>query len=261
MAAQKSAISVGMIYIPVTMQKSTRDIGVSFNQLCKSEDGQFSRIKYQKICPSCNKEVKSSDIIKGYEYDKGKYVTVSNDELERIKTKKDKTIHVIHFAKMSEIDSIFFDRNYYLMPDGGGEKAFELFRQALLSLKKVAVAKTVIGSKEELLVLYPTKEGIISRILYYQEEIIPPPNVFKAQINKKELEMAKTLITSMTEKFDIRKYYDEYQEKLKEAIQEKIEGQEIVAVASEEPPLSVIDLMSALQQSIDMSKNNPVNPS
>ena len=80
MAAQKSAISVGMIYIPVTMQKSTRDIGVSFNQLCKSEDGQFSRIKYQKICPTCNKEVKCSDIIKGYEYDKGKYVTVSNDD-------------------------------------------------------------------------------------------------------------------------------------------------------------------------------------
>lgn len=261
MANQKSAISVGMIYIPVSLQKSTREIGVSFNQLCKGEDNQFSRIKYQKICPSCNKEVSSKDIIKGYEYDKGKYVTISNDELERIKTKKDKTIHVLHFAKMSEVDSILFDRNYYLIPEIGGEKAYELLRQALLTSKKVGIAKIVLGNKEELLILYPTKTNIIAKMLFFNEEIVPSPAISKVTVDKNELNMAKMLIDSMTDKFDIEKYHDEYQEKLKEAIQEKIQGQEVVAVTNDDTPTTVIDLMTALQQSIDMTKQNPVNPS
>lgn len=255
MASQKSAISVAMIYIPVSLQKSTRETDVSFKQLCKDENNKFSRIKYQKICPNCNKEVSSKDIIKGYEYDKGKYVTISNDELERIKTKKDKTIHVIHFAKMSEIDSILFDRNYYLVPEPGGEKAFELFRQALLTLKRVAVAKTVMGTKEELLILYPTKNGIVSKILFYQNELVSPPSFYKVQVDKKEIDMAKVLIESMTEKFDLRKYEDEYQEKLKQAIQEKIDGQEIVSVADDIVPNNMVDLMTALQQSIELTKN------
>ena len=102
--AHKSAISVGLIYVPVSLYKTTRNTAISFNQLCKDENGKYQRIKYQKLCPSCNSEVKSSDIIKGYEYEKGKYVTISNDELERIKSKTDKTIHVLHFAKMTDID-------------------------------------------------------------------------------------------------------------------------------------------------------------
>lgn len=102
--AHKSAISVGLLYIPVGLYKTTRDISISFNQLCKDSK---ERVRYKKYCPSCDKEVKNEDIIKGYEYEKDKYVTFTQDEIEKIKTKKDKTIHVEHFAKMSEIDSIF----------------------------------------------------------------------------------------------------------------------------------------------------------
>lgn len=108
--AHKSAISVGLLYIPVGMYKTTRNASISFNQLCKDSK---ERIRYKKYCPSCDKEIKNEDIVKGYEYEKGKYVTFTSDELEKIKTKKDKTIHVEHFAKMSEIDSILFDKNYY----------------------------------------------------------------------------------------------------------------------------------------------------
>ena len=96
-----------------------------FNQLCKDS---HEKVKYKKICPSCNKEVINDDIIKGYEYEKGKYVTFTEDELEKIKTQKDKTIHVEHFAKMSEIDTIYYEKNYYLVPEPGAEKAYELFR-------------------------------------------------------------------------------------------------------------------------------------
>ena len=251
--AHKSAISVGLIYVPVSLYKTTRNTAISFNQLCKDENG-----KYQKLCPSCNSEVKSSDIIKGYEYEKGKYVTISNDELERIKTKTDKTIHVLHFAKMTDIDQLYYDKNYYIVPEPGGEKAFELLRQALLSQKKVAIAKTVMGTKEELIVLYPTKTDIIAKILFFQEEIQPAPTINKVSVDKNELEMAKTLINSMTDKFAPEAYHDEYQAKLHDAIQTKINGQEVV-VADDSQPNSVIDLMSALQQSIDLANTQASN--
>ena len=255
--AHKSAISVGMLYVPVSLHKTTRETGISFNQLCKDDSGKHQRIKYQKICPSCGKEVKSNEIIKGFEYEKGKYVTITEDELERIKTKKDKTIHVIHFAKITDVDPIMFDRDYYLVPESGGEKAFELLRQALLSSKKIAIAKTVMGNKEELVALYPTKNDIIAKILFFKEEIQPIPSINKVQVDKKELEMAKTLIASMTEPFKAEEYEDEYQAKLREAIQTKINGQEIV-VAGNEQPTTAIDLMSALQQTLEMANNHSI---
>lgn len=252
--AHKSAISVGLIYIPVDLFKTTRDISISFNQLCKDT---HQRVRYKKYCPSCNKEVKSDDIIKGYEFEKDRYVTITEEELEKIKTKKDKTIHVLHFAKMEDVDSIYFEKNYYVVPHTGGEKAFELFRQALLTEEKVAIAKTVIGTNESLIVLYPTNDGIIAKMLYYQEEIQEIPKLqAKVELDENELMMAKTLISSMTKEFDISAYHDEYQERLREAIQKKIEGQEIVDV-DENRPDNVIDFMDALKKTIEMNKNNP----
>lgn len=252
MAAHKSAIAVGLLYIPVSLQKSTRDISISFNQLTKDT---HERIQYKKYCPNCTKEVPGSNIIKGYEYEKGKYVVIDNDELEKIKTKKDKTIHIEHFAKLSEVDQIYYEKNYYLVPEPGAEKAYELLRQAMLSQKEVAVAKTVIGTTEQLLVLYPTKDIIIGKTLFYQEEIqtIPKPGI-NVRIEKNELEMAKTLITSMTKSFDISAYHDEYQERLREAIQQKIQGQEIVS-ADSGAPNNIIDLMEALKGTIEMTKD------
>lgn len=252
--AHKSAISVGLIYIPVDLFKTTRDISISFNQLCKDT---HQRVRYKKYCPSCNKEVKSDDIIKGYEFEKDRYVTITEEELEKIKTKKDKTIHVLHFAKMEDVDSIYFEKNYYVVPHTGGEKAFELFRQALLTEEKVAIAKTVIGTNESLIVLYPTDDGIIAKMLYYQEEIQEIPKLqAKVELDENELMMAKTLISSMTKEFDISAYHDEYQERLREAIQKKIEGQEIVDV-DENRSDNVIDFMDALKKTIEMNKNNP----
>ncbi len=249
--AHKSAISVGLLYIPVGLYKTTRDTSISFNQLCKDT---HEKIKYKKYCPSCNKEVSNDDIIKGYEYEKGKYVTFSTEELEFIKSKKDKTIHIEHFAKMSEIDNLLFDKNYYLIPEPGAEKAYELLRQSLLSKKTVAVAKTVLGTSENLLVVYPTKECLIAKILFYQEEIQEmPKSPVKVDVTKQELDMAKTLIDNMTQKFDISSYHDEYQEKLREAITTKINGNEIVA-SDTGSQNNIINLMEALQKSVEMSK-------
>lgn len=252
--AHKSAISVGLLYIPVGLYKTTRDTGISFNQLCKDS---HERIRYKKYCPSCNKEISNDDIIKGYEYEKGHYVTFTDDELDRIKSQKDKTIHIEHFAKMSEIDTLLFDKNYYMVAEPGAEKAYELLRQSLLSKKEVAVAKTVLGTSEDLLVLYPTKECIIAKILYYQDEIQELPKSYsKIDISKQELDMAKSLIDSMTKKFDISAYQDEYQERLQAAITTKINGNEIISTDTGNVPNNVINLMEALQRSVELAKNS-----
>ncbi len=249
--SHKGAISLGLLYIPVGLYTSTRENDIKFNQLCIDTK---ERVKYKKYCPSCNKEVKTEDIIKGYEYENDKYVIMTEDEIEKIKTKKDKTIHVLRFVKLSEIDSIYYERNYYAIPETGAEKAFELLRTAMLSEQKVALAKTVIGTKENLIVLYPTEDGIIAKTLFYQDEIATvPKQITHTELNEAEVTMAKTLINSMTGPFEASMYKDEYQERLRDAIMQKIHGEDIVA-ADTSAPSNVIDLMEALQRTLAMSQ-------
>lgn len=254
--SHKGAISLGLLYIPVGLYTSTRDNDVKFNQLCKDTR---ERVKYKKYCPSCNKEVKPDEIIKGYEYENEKYVIMTEEELEKIKTKKDKTIHIIQFVNLSEIDQIFYERNYYAIAETGGEKAFELLRSAMLAEKKVALAKTVIGTKENLIVLYPTEEGIIAKTLFYQDEVVAiPKQIAPVELNDAEVTMAKTLIDSMTKPFDASLYKDEYQERLRDAIMQKIHGEDIVALDTSAPN-NVIDLMEALQRTLAMSQDQKLS--
>lgn len=179
---------------------------------------------------------------------------MTDEELEKIKTKKDKTIHIIQFAKMSDVNMIYYEKDYYAVPEVGAEKAYELLRQALLSQKKVAIAKTVMGTNEKLLVLYPTKDGIIVKTLFYQDEIVAMPKpVQKLKLDENELNMAKMLIENMTKPFVAEEFQDEYQARLREAIMKKIQGQEIVAVDTSGPS-NVIDLMEALQKSLELSQ-------
>lgn len=249
--AHKGSISMGLVLIPVGMYKTTQDNDIHFNQLEKESK---ARIKYKKYCSHCGKEVTSADIIKGYEYEKNKYVVMTDEELEKIKTKKDKTIHIIQFAKMSDVNMIYYEKDYYAVPEVGAEKAYELLRQALLSQKKVAIAKTVMGTNEKLLVLYPTKDGIIVKTLFYQDEIVAMPKpVQKLKLDENELNMAKMLIENMTKPFVAEEFQDEYQARLREAIMKKIQGQEIVAVDTIGPS-NVIDLMEALQKSLELSQ-------
>jgi Uncharacterized conserved protein len=175
--------------------------------------------------------------------------------MEKIKTKKDKTIHIIQFVNLVEIDQIYYERNYYAIPETGAEKAFELLRNAMLSEQKVALAKTVIGTKENLIVLYPTENGIVAKTLFYQDEIVTvPKQVTHTELNEGEVTMAKTLVNSMTKPFDASQYKDEYQERLRDAIMQKIHGEDIVAVDTSAPS-NVIDLMEALQRTLAMSQD------
>lgn len=250
-AAHKGAISFGLVYIPVDLYTATQDAGVSFNQLhkeCKS------RIRYKKVCPVCNVELRPEDIVKGFEYEKDKYVVMYDEDFENIKTEKDKTIYIINFIDLNDIDPIYYEKTYYVVPDGS-DKAYNLLKKAMESEHKVAIAKTVIGTKEHLLTIRPARDELLIETMYFSEEIKAIPKPYSTvEVNQSELDMAKMLINNMAGEFRPELYKDEYSDRVKEAIREKISGEEVVQVQPEQRA-TVIDLMDALKKSVELSRN------
>ena len=231
------------------MYTATQDNDIHFNQLHKEDQ---SRVRYKKICSHCEKELKSEDIIKGYEYDKNRYVVISEEEIDKIKTEKDKSIQILHFAELNQISPVYYDKTYQAIPDTGGEKAFELLRTALIREQKIAIGKTVIGTKDRLMAIIPREDGMLISTMFYQDDIkeLQKPYTIP-DVNEQELKMAQTLINSMDTPFDPEQYKDEYQDKLKELIETKIAGKEIVTATQTEQTGKVIDLMDALKASIE----------
>ena len=251
--ANKTVISFGLVAIPISMYTATQDNDIHFNQLHEDDN---SRIKYKKTCSHCGKEIVTKDLIKGYEYDKDHYVVVTDDEMEKIKTEKEKSIQIMHFAQLNQISPIYYDKTYQAVPEAGGDKAFELLRVALMSEQKIAIGKTVMGTRETLLAIIPRSDGILISKMFYEDEIKDLPKSYtKPEIIDAELTMAKALINSMVTPFEPSKYKDEYQVKLRELLETKIAGKEIVASKSEEPS-NIINLMDALKASLEQNKAN-----
>ncbi|MDV3429444.1 MAG: Ku protein [Bacillota bacterium] len=251
--AHKSVISFGLVAIPISMYTAVQDNDIHFNQL-HEEDKE--RIKYKKVCSHCGKEISSKDIIKGYQYDPDHYVVVTDDDLEKIKTEKEKSIQILHFAELNQISPVYFDKSYQAIPEAGGDKAFELLREALMAQQKVAIGKTVMGTKETLLAIIPREEGIIISTMFYEDEIKDLPKGYnKPELSEAELNMAKTLINSMDTPFNPSEYKDEYQIKLRALLETKIEGKEIVS-PKDEAPNNIINLMDALKASIEQNKKD-----
>lgn len=171
--SHRGAISFGLVHIPVGLYTATQENDIRFNQLCR-EDG--SRIQYKKVCSHCGKEVTSSkDIVKGFAFAPGQYVTITDEEFEKIKTEKDRTIQILHFSDLRGIRPIYFDKTYHVIPEQGGDKAFELLRKAMLDEEKVAIAKTVLGQSEKLLCLIPTSKGMLVETLFFADEVREAP--------------------------------------------------------------------------------------
>jgi DNA end-binding protein Ku len=253
--AHKSVISFGLVAIPIAMYTATQDNDIHFNQLHK-EDG--SRIRYKKTCANCGKEITSADIVKGYEYDKDHFVVITDEEIEKIKTEKEKSIQILHFAQLNQISPVYYEKTYQATPEPGGEKAFELLRAALMTEQKIAIGKTVLGTKDTLMAIIPREDGILIATMFYADEIkeLPKGNS-KPEIAEAELSMAKTLINSMNTPFNPSEYSDEYQGKLRQLIEAKIAGKEVVAAKPDEAN-NVISLMDALKASIEQtSKKEP----
>lgn len=246
-AAHKGAISFGLVHIPVALHTATQDNDIHFNQLCK-EDG--SRVKYKKVCANCGKEVGTGDIVKGFEFAPDQYVTMTEADFEKAKTEKDKTIQILHFTDIQNIRPIYFDKTYHAVVEAGGDKAYELLRKAMLDEGKVAVAKTVLGQSEKLLCLIPTQKGILAETLFFADEVKEiPKEPAHPQLQQQEVDMAKMLIHSMDQEFEPQLYHNEYQLRLRQIIEAKINGKEIISTP-EKPQDNVIDIMEALQQSL-----------
>ena len=255
--ARKGAISFGLVHIPVSFYTATQDNDIHFNQLHK---GTNERIQYKKTCPHCGEEVKTEDIVKGYQYDKDHYVIVTDEDIEKIKTEADKSFKIIHFTDLSNITPIYFDKTYNIIPEAGGERAFELLRTAMLEEHKIAIAKSVIGTKETLLAIMPNETGMLVDTLFYADEVRELPKTYaKPEVIPEELKMAKALIDSMDKLFEPEQYRDEYQIRLRALIEQKISGQETVA-AKEEEPSNVINLMDALKASVENQKKETASP-
>jgi len=254
----KGGLSFGLVYIPIILQSSIKNNDISFNMLDKKT---MSRVKYVKTCVDCeDREVKQKDIVKGYQYEKDKYVVLEDEDFEKIKTKKDKNITIEAFVNSDEIDPMYYDRPYYVIPNGA-EKAFQILLLSMEKGNKVAIAKTVLGTKECLIAIRCKNGQMLLNTLFFQEEVLNnPAKVNLKEIDEtkltKELKMAKSIIDSMTTKFKPEKYKDEYREKLMQAIEKKISGKQIHKTR-EKKETKVINLMDALKKSLkEMEKQS-----
>ncbi len=244
-----SNISFGLVSIPVILNSVIKNNDTSFNMLHKK---CLSRIRYIKYCPHCKKEVKESDIIKGYEYEKDNYITLDKNELSKLKPENDGEIEIISFINISEIDPIYFEKSYILNIDKS-KKAFNLFCEAIKKTKKVALAKTVIGSKFYYAIIRFDNYNLIMSTLYFEEEVNIDYVKQNYEINEKELDLAVKLINESTSKFEPLKYKDEYQNNIKHAINEKINGKTIKGV-KRKTKNNVSDLLTALEKSLNKKK-------
>lgn len=246
----KGAISFGLVFIPITLSASIKNNDIGFNLIDRKT---LSRVKYKKTCVDCdNKEVKNEDIVKGYQYEKDKYVIFTEKDFEKLKTEKDKNITIEQFVNLSEVDPIYFEKSYYVKPTGG-EKAYYVLLDAMEKEKKAGLAKCVLGTKETLILLRAKNGNMLVSTLYFYDEVMKAPEVKRPKILKKELDLATTLISQMTEKFKPEEFKDEYNKKLKKAIKAKIAGNNIVVQKERKAPSNVINLMDALQKSLSKS--------
>lgn len=220
-ASYKTAIQFQNLYIPVKMLKVSHDSSIELNQLCKDSK---ERVRYRKYCPSCDKEITNDDIVKGYQYTNNpdKYVTLSNEDLQSITSDTDKTLKIQHFCKSREISDLFIDKSYYLIPEMDGEEQYNLLRKAMISNRVVGIAEIVLGTKQELVTLFPNKDCIIATVLFYENEINELPIMFKHKTNKDELDNLKVVISENTHEFNWSSHFDKYQLKLRELILSKI---------------------------------------
>jgi DNA end-binding protein Ku len=256
----KGAISFGLVHVPVKMFTATEDKDISMRMVHK-ECG--TPLTYVRKCPHCDSEVEWSEIVKGYEYEKGKFVLFEKEELEAVGGEVSKEIKILDFVDLADIDPIYFQKTYYLSPAETGANAYSLLMEAMRQSGKIGIAKVSIRSKSSLAAIRIIDRCIAMETIFYPDEIRPieqVPNLpDNPQVGGKELQMAKMLIEQLSTTFEPKKYVDDYREDLLELIQKKIAGEE-VKVAPAKPQTNVVDLMAALQASLDAVQADAKNP-
>ncbi len=250
----KGSISFGLVNIPIALYPATRREELKFRLLRKTD---LSPVNYKRVAEKDGKEVPWDQIVKGYEYEKGKYVVLQDEDFQRVDIEATQTVDIQDFVELDEIDPIFFYKPYYLEPQKGGDKAYALLRDALKDSKKVGVAKVVIKTREYLAGVKPEDGALVLELMHFADELADTSKLHipkKVEVGKREMTMAKSLIDSMSSKWNPEKYKDDYREALMEVIEEKVEagGKEIEEKPRKAPkPTKVIDLVSVLQKSLE----------
>jgi len=253
-AIWKGAISFGLVNIPITLYPATRREEVRFHFLRKSD---FSPINNKRVAEVDGKEVAWDDIVKGYQYEKGKFVVLQDDDFSRVDIEATQTVDIQEFVELNDINPMFFSKPYYMEPGKGGDKPYALLREVLKDTGKVGIAKVVIKTRQHLAAVKAQRDALVLELMHFADEIIPdtelhlPGNVTPG---KKELDMAKQLLESMSGKWKPEAFKDEYRDALMEVIQEKIAagGKELDGKKKASPvkATNVIDLVAVLQKSL-----------
>ncbi len=254
----KGAISFGLVFVPVKLYAATEQKDIKFNYLhekCKTP------VQYRRYCPTCQADVPMEEIVKGYEYEKGRYVIMKEDDFDKLSgADGGKSIEILDFVDLREIDPVYYEKPYYLAPGEGGAKVYELLRRSMGETGKVAVARVVIRNRESLATIrVGDKNVLIMSTMHYPDEIrqadILPEMNYQINLHDNEVKMAVNLISSLSAEFQPEKYVDTYRQNLMEVIQAKIAG-EAVEIPARPETGKVVDLMEALKASIDLAKKD-----
>jgi DNA end-binding protein Ku len=254
-AIWKGNISFALVSIPISLFSATRRNELSFHYLHKKD---MSPVSYKRFCDTEDTEVPWDEITRGYEFEKERYIEITDEDLDKADVELTKTIQIQEFVLEEEIDPVYFDKPYYLEPQKGGERAYALMRDALEGSKKVGIAKVVLKSKEHLAAVKSVGNMMTLQTMRFAHEIVDAGSLnlpAKAEISKKEMDLANTLIDSMSDRFDPSRYKDDYYEKVLKIIQMKIAGVAPEAPVPQGPgPAKVVDLMEILKQSLTETK-------
>lgn len=252
----KGSISFGLVYIPVAVYPATREEKLSFRQLRSSD---LSPIRYKKVAEADSREVPADQIVKGFEYERGRYVVLKDEDFEKVRIESTHSIDITDFVELEQVDPKFFYKPYFLEPQKGGEKAYAVLHKALSGTGKIGIAKVVISNREHLAAVKPDGLFLILELMHFASEILSADvlkNGSATTVGEKELKMAHALIESMTVPWQPEKYRDEYRAALMEIVEQKARHKEIVGKApAPPPPTNVVDLVKALQESLNRSQS------
>jgi len=249
----RGSISFGLINVPIKMYAATENKRINFRQIHRQCG---TPIHYEKVCPTCNRKVEEEEIARGYEFEKGRYVIIEDKDLESIPDEATRTIDIIDFVDLKDIDPIYYDKSYFLGPEETGQKAYSLLRRAMEEGGKIAIAKVVIRSKQSLACIRPYGERhLVMETMFYPDEVRKVEEVPmqpEVKLQEKEVKMALQLVESLATKFEPEKYTDDYRQALIDIIQAKVEGEEISI--PEPQDAKVVDLMEALKASLELAE-------
>jgi DNA end-binding protein Ku len=253
-SAWRGSISFGLISIPIKLYAAARSSRFQLHQLHRK---CHTRLRQPLFCPHCNRPVERSEVVKGFEYEEGKYALIEPEEIKKIAPPSARTMDILAFVKSSEIDPLFFDQSYFLVPDQEGRKAYALLVKTLEDSERVAIAKVTMHQREYTAFIRPYDHGLALHTMYYANEVREAPgygHIESVKLTPQEIKLAEQLVETLSSKFDIKNYHDEFQERLHELIEAKRKGHETAAVASAPARKApVIDIMTALKKSLETS--------